>query len=528
MAAKKVSVIPATKSYERNGKSHKNGLRVAAYCRVSTLQEQQETSYEAQVTYYTQLIENNPEWKMAGIYADDGITGTNIKNRDDFNAMIEDCKKGKIDMVITKSISRFARNTVDSLQHIRMLKEKNIAVYFEKEGINTLESAGELLITILSSQAQEESRNISENVKWSLRRKYENGGVHTGRLLGYKSGLSGRLEIVPEEAETVRFIYEKYIEGQSITAIGEELKKQGKKTIRGSSEWSFESIKRILRNEKYVGDVLSQKTYTTSFLTKRREVNHGVLPQYYVENAHEAIISREVYAMAKAEMDRRDALRVSYGSKKRKVPRSKYSSKYALTSIMVCQYCGHPYRRQMWSKNGEKKAVWRCNNRLRNGPKNCSNSPTLNEEILQRAILQAINKIIENKEEYIEAFRENVMSVLTASLNRQADYEAEIERLKYMLVQMLEERSETEQYEEKYKEICQKIDWLRNEKKKNDKSSMVAERLIQIDGYLKRGPEMKEYDDVLIRKLIQRIEVINERKIRIQFKSGIVTEQVLE
>lgn len=277
---KNISVIPSQPEYDRSIKVQFKALRVAAYCRVSTTLEQQETSYEAQVSYYTEKIKSNPNWKLAGIYADDGKSATNTKKRDDFNAMIEDCMAGKIDMVITKSVSRFARNTVDSLQNIRKLKEKNIAIFFEKEGVNTLESNGELLITILSSQAQEESRNLSENTRWGLVRRFENGiiSVNHNKFLGYTKDENGELAIVPEEAELVRRIFRLYLEGSSIIQITKLLEEEGILTVTGKKKWCPGVIDKMLSNEKYMGDALLQKTYTIDFLSKKRVKNKGIVP----------------------------------------------------------------------------------------------------------------------------------------------------------------------------------------------------------------------------------------------------------
>lgn len=374
---KNISVIPSQPEYDRSIKVQFKMLRVAAYCRVSTTLEQQETSYEAQVSYYTEKIQSNPNWKLAGIYADDGKSATNTKKREDFNTMIDDCMAGKIDLVITKSVSRFARNTVDSLQNIRKLKEKNIGVIFEKEGVNTLDGTGELLITILSSQAQEESRNLSENTRWGLVRRFENGviSVNHTKFLGYTKDENGELIIVPEEAELVRRIFRLYLEGNSSIKIAKILKADGIKTVTGIDTWQPSVIDQMLRNEKYMGDALLQKTYTVDFLSKKRVKNQGIVPQYYIEDNHEAIIPRELFYRAQEEKARRAAIYKPSAEKKSKTEKSKYSSKYSLSDIMACGECGQPYRRQTWSKYGQKSAVWRCDNRLKNGTKNCKHSP---------------------------------------------------------------------------------------------------------------------------------------------------------
>lgn len=302
--AKKISMIPAKVQYDRNVKLSEKKMKVAAYCRVSTELEEQDSSYEAQVEYYTSKISENENWKNAGIYADDGKSGTNTKKRADFNAMIQDALAGKIDMILTKSVSRFARNTVDSLVTIRKLREKNVAVVFEKEGINTLEGTGEILITILSSLAQEESRNISENIRWGVVRKFEKGKiiVNCTKFMGYTKNEDGDLVIVPEEAEIVKLIFRLYLEGYSTGKIAKHLEEQGIKTATGQDKWHSTVIDKMLRNEKYMGDALLQKTYTVDFMTKKKVKNTGIVPQYYVEDDHEAIIPKELFYRVQEEM----------------------------------------------------------------------------------------------------------------------------------------------------------------------------------------------------------------------------------
>lgn len=338
---KNIAIIPPKIIHDSRIRPEHKELRVAAYCRVSTTLEAQEGSYEAQVAYYTEKIQENPNWKNAGIYADDGKSATNTKKRDDFNAMIDDCMAGKIDMVLTKSVSRFARNTVDSLQTIRKLKENNIVILFEKENINTLDGSGELLITILSSQAQEESRNLSENTKWGITRRFENGivSVNHKKFMGYTKDEKGNLVVVPEEAEIVRRIFRMYLEGSSVLEITRALEAYKIKTVTGKDKWNTSVITRMLVNEKYMGDALLQKTYTVGFLTKKRVKNDGIVPQYYIEDNHEAIIPKELFYKVQEEKARRASLNkaaVTRKANKMKKERSKYSSKYALTEILIC------------------------------------------------------------------------------------------------------------------------------------------------------------------------------------------------
>ena len=393
---KEITVIPAKQEYGRVKNLEKKKLKVAAYCRVSTAQEKQENSYMSQIMYYSEQIKSNLEWHFVGVYADEGITGTSTKNRNDFKKLIVDCNKGKIDLILTKSISRFARNTVDLLQTIRKLKENNIGVYFEKENINTLDATGEILITILSSLAQEESRNLSENIKWGIVRKFERGVVmvNHNRFMGYTKDARGDLVIVPEEAEIVRLIFRLFLQGKSSLGIKKELEKLKIKTATGQDIWHSTVIEKMLQNEKYMGHALLQKTYTVDYLTKKRIDNNGIVPQYYIKNSHEPIISEEIFYEVQGELKKR--------SKIRKVKR-KYSSKYALTNIMYCNECGDVYRRVTWSRNGKKKIIWRCKNRLQNGIQGCGTSCGIVEEDLHVMVAKGIekNKVDKNNNEVI-------------------------------------------------------------------------------------------------------------------------------
>lgn len=535
---KNISVIPATLAYDRSVRQQTKALRVAAYCRVSTLQEQQETSYEAQVNYYTEKIKSNLNWKLAGIYADDGKSATSTKKRSNFQAMIDDCLAGKIDMVITKSISRFARNTVDSLMNIRKLKERNIAVFFEKEGINTLEGSGELLITILSSQAQEESRNISENCHWGIVRKFENGKVivNHSKFLGYTKDKEGNLVIVPEEAELVRRIFRLFLEGNSSYGIKRMLEADGILTVTGNTEWHATVIDKMLSNEKYMGDALMQKTYTVDFLTKKKVLNKGIVPKYYIEDNHEAIIPKELFNRVQEEKARRTAI-YRPAARKRDAPvKGKYSAKYILSDIMVCAECGQPYRRQVWTKYGIKKAVWRCDNRLKYGSKRCKYSPTLKEDSLHEAIMTAINSVVEDQGEFVQAFRENVIRII-GNYSAQAEptqYDEQIEQLQQEMMRLIEGSAKTEcaddAFDKEYRIIADKIKELKKLKTKELKERHLAEiyelRLQDIDGYMKKVNYLKrEFDDDLVRRLLQSVRVLNGSKIEIQFQSGIAIKQ---
>lgn len=545
VAKKTVAIIPPQIKYDKHVRVEQKKLRVAAYCRVSTLLEQQEGSYEAQVDYYTEKINSNPNWKCAGIFADDGKSATQTKKRDDFNAMIDACMAGKVDLVLTKSVSRFARNTVDALQFIRKLKEKNIPVIFEKEGVNTMESGGELLITILSSQAQEESRNISENTRWGLTRRFENGiiSVNHKKFLGYTKDEDGNLIVVPEEAVIVKRIFREYLEGSSILQIAKGLEADGIKTVTGLEHWHPGTINNMLSNEKFCGDVCMQKTYTIDFLTKKKVKNEGYAPQYYIEDNHEAIIPKELFHQVQVEKARRASLNkaaVTRKTNKAKKEKSKYSSKYVLTDLMVCAECGHAYRRQTWSKYGKKSAVWRCEDRLKNGTSSkCKNSPTLKEEQLHDAIMNAINDVVENSGDFIETFRENVIRVIGnySTEGITTEYDDQIDVLQKQMLKLIEDNAKqgavSEDFDEAYRYISEQINELKKAKIKLIQAQKQAENYKQRVEALDKAmstvnPKVREFDQELVKRLIQSIRVHKGMKIEIQFHSGIVMLQEVD
>lgn len=534
---KKVSMIPAKPQYDRSIKLSEKKLRVAAYCRVSTELEEQESSYEAQVEYYTRKIQETENWKLAGIYADDGKSATNTKKRDDFKAMIKDAESGKIDMILTKSVSRFARNIVDSLLTIRKLKEKNVAVVFEKEGVNTLDGTGEILITILSSLAQEESRNISENTRWGVVRKFEKGKVivNHNKFMGYTKNENGDLVIVPKEAEIVRLVFRLYLEGYSTGKIAKYLEEQKIKTATGLEKWHDTVVLKMLRNEKYMGDALLQKTYTVDFMTKKKVMNKGIVPQYYVEDDHEAIIPKDLFYRVQEELARRASVNKSAVTRKKNM-KSKYSSEYALTGILLCGECGQEYRRVTWARNGKKKIVWRCSNRLTNGTKYCKDSVTLEEGILNRTVMEAIHRITCNDGNFASALRQNVIRVIGSYGREQEpdEYDEKIKAKQEEMVSLIAENaaisSYTDEFDERYRRIAEEISTLKEEQLEVRRKKKLAEsynrRVQDMDNFLKQQTyQMPEFDNDLVRRLIANIKVVSEDKLLIQFQSGIVMEQ---
>lgn len=514
-ASKSVTVIPAIKRVgnNRNNES-KPKMRVAAYCRVSTDSDEQASSYEIQIEHYTNYIKKNPEWEFAGIFADDGISGTNTKKREEFNRMIEECMEGKIDMIITKSISRFARNTLDCLKYIRQLKDKNIAVFFEKENINTMDSKGEILLTIMASLAQQESQSLSQNVKMGIQYRYQQGEVQVNhnRFLGYTKDENKQLIIVPEEAEIVKRIYREYLEGASLLQIARGLETDGILTAAGKAKWRPETLKKILQNEKYIGDALLQKTYTVDFLSKKRVKNNGIVPQYYVENSHEPIIPRELFMQVQEEMVRRANIRSGNSGKKRV-----YSSKYALSSIVYCGQCGDIYRRVHWNNRGYKSIVWRCVSRLEEKGSDCT-SPTIKEETLQSAIVKAINELLANKEPFLQVLQKNIATVINEENdNVTDDIDDKLDELQKQLLKQAKSKND-------YNEVADEIYRLRELKQnaliENAEREGKRQRIAEMTAFLnEQSCELKEYDEQLVRRLIEKVTVYDVGFL-LEFKSG--------
>lgn len=524
----RIVVIPA-KSREETGQSERR-LKVAAYCRVSTDQEEQESSYEAQIGYYTEKINSNSEWQMAGIFAYEGITGTQAKKRPEFLKMIRLCRQGKIDMILTKSLSRFVRNTVDSLKYIRDLKALGIAIVFEKENINTLETDTEMMLTIMSCFAQAESESISKNVSWGVRQSFKSGNVpiQYKKLLGYKKGENGLPEIIPEEAEIVKEIFRSYLDGMSLRQIADSLNSRGIKTKHKQTVWQTEVVKSILVNEKYTGDALLQKTYITDCITKKSRKNNGELPMYLVKNHHEPIISRADFNRVQEEMARRGAKK-AIANKLGKTEQGKYSAKYALSELLICGECGSHYRRVTWTAKGFKEIKWRCINRIQYGKKKCHSSPTVDEQALHKAIASAINEFCEVKDDVAMALRESITEVLDPNLNGSVQAaQQRLDELAHNIDELIKlatvpETASTEMADiEKFSEEMKTLrEFIETEKAKQ----MTAQRgSAELDAILERLENedftMTEYDDVAVRQLIEKVTVESKDTITVTFKGG--------
>lgn len=534
--ARKVIVIPEKPELQKASSLRQQ--RVAAYCRVSTEEEEQQSSYENQCNYYTDLIMKNPQWSMVGIFADEGISGTSAKKRDNFMRMIKACKQKKIDLILTKSISRFARNTVDCLHYTRLLKGWGIAVYFEKENINTLQEDSEFLITLYGAFAQQEIESLSANVNWGIQQSMREGKVRIQyrNLYAYRQGSDGTPEIIPEQAEVVKEIYARYLAGASLRMIQDWLIEKQIPNGRGQSDWTHVAIKGILTNEKYCGDVLMQKTYTPDCITHKSVKNRGERPMYLMQNNHPPIVDRGTYDAVQAEMARRSALR----SPSRKAPtgQSCFTSKYALSDRVFCGECGTRYKRTTWSRNGKKRVVWRCVSRLDYGTKYCHNSPTVDEAQLQSAILTALNSAMSEKKVLInqiagaievEMLPAHGTSMSIAGINARL---AALEKEFQTLLEKAAGNFGSESYTEDFRSLAEEMAALKEKRKsieaKRD-GSWPDLRIKQALDYMEdHSPTITEWDETAIRQLVDWVRILSSEEILVCLHGGLEIRQRID
>lgn len=526
---RRVHIIPATRKITDPRSSHHGKQRVAAYCRVSTNNKEQINSYEAQKVYYTQKIEENPDWELAGIFADKGLSGTSLKKRDNFNKMIAACKRGRIDTILTKSLSRFARNTVDCLETVRMLRARGIGVIFEKENINTLTESNEFLITLFSGFAQAESESLSGNIARGKMMSMQAGNVpfQYKKLLGYREGEDGKPEIDPEEAKTVRRIYRRYLDGCSLSQIQRELEADHVPTARGIQRWSYQVIHNILTNERYIGDALLGKTYVLDCISKEVRKNNGERPQYYVENNHPAIIPREWFQRVKEEMTRRASKR-KVMQRHGKTELGKYSAKYALSELLVCGECGTPYKRCTWARNGKKRIVWRCVSRLEFGTKYCHSSPTLDEEKLHQAILEALNEFAQADSEVKEdmlnftrlvlAGQEADGTSLISLKQRLEDITAEQALLLDRVLENMNDPDLNAQLKALMDEKQAVQEQIQAMEQEAAQSENRMSRIAELREWMAKLEVNTEYNDEQVRMAVERITVVDAETIHIKFR----------
>lgn len=536
MPQKRVRTIPPTIQPVNVHSTQYTRKRVAAYCRVSTKQEEQLNSYEVQVKYYTERINRENGWQLAGIYADKGITGTSTRKRDEFNKMIKACRRHKIDMIITKSISRFARNTVDCLKYVRLLKELGVDVYFEEQGIHSTDPGAEFYITIYGSIAQSESENISHNVAWGKAQSAKEGNVFFTykSFLGYRKGADGKPEIDPEQAAIVRSIYEQFLAGKSMQDIANELTGQGVPTPSGKSKWQATVIRSILSNEKYKGDALRGKTYIEDCISKKVRVNTGERPQYYIENNHPAIIDSATFGRVQEELARRAGKRKvkQVGTK---TEQGKYCGKYALTELLICGECGTPYRRCTWTVGGQKKVVWRCISRLDYGKKYCHQSPTMEEASLQDAIMETILKTAKVNPEILQTLKMHIQMGLGCETQADDSIEIQIriaqidrefkEILNSVTVQnqgrLLSDPRIESLIKEKRMLENKLAQYSEEQEHRKNTTSRLDEIFTVLEG-MKNHP--LTYDDQIVRQILQCVVVESKQKIKVVFIGGLEVE----
>ncbi len=508
--------IPATKTeYTAEPIESNKKKRVAAYARVSTELEEQQSSYETQVAYYTDYIINHPDWEFVKVYADEGKSGVGTKNRKGFNEMVSDALSGKIDLIITKSVSRFARNTVDSLTTIRNLKSKGVECYFEKENIRTFDSKGELLITIMSSLAQEESRSLSENTTWGKRKRFANGKPYVpfSRFLGYDRGPDGALVVNRKEAVTVRRIYDMFLRGMSTYGIAKQLTAEGIPAPGGGKKWYENTVKSILQNEKYKGDALLQKTFTVDYLTKKIKKNEGEVPQYYVKNSHEAIVSSDTFDMVQREMARRN---------KTQHP---HSGTRLFSSRIICGQCGGRYGPKVWhSTNKYRKLVWQCNRKYDN---RCT-TPHFSEDELKSIFVSAVNKLLASKDSIIEEFEGICAEAADTSAPeaKLAATEKKLDNISELMKKCIRESGSRAEYQKRYDNLSAEFDKTEAEVEKiksqiEDKNS----RKTAITVFLKElralnGP-VTAFDENMFTALTDCFTVYSKDDVRVTFKNGL-------
>ena len=529
-----VTIIPAKPQMDH--RTVMRQLRVAAYCRVSTEEEEQQSSYEAQCTYYTDKIMTNPEWTMAGIFADEGISGTSTKNRDDFNRMIRRCRQKKIDLILTKSISRFARNTLDSLKYIRALKGMGIGIIFEKENINTLETDTELIITFMSAFAQSESESISANVRWGKRQAMKEGkaSVNFKKLYGYYLDDGGNPQVNSDQAEAVRSVYDQYLQGASLRMIKLSLEGKAVPNPTGGAKWDISQIRSILGNEKYCGDVLMQKTFTQDCINKKVIKNTGQLPMYLIQNNHPAIVSREIYRAVQAEKARRSAS-ASPSKKTSSTGRSCYASKFALSERLVCWECGTLYRRCTWKRDGKARVVWRCVSRLDYGTKYCHQSPTMDEEPLQQAIMAAINSVMDSKGAICSQITEAAVEetgILPNSTMTLGEINRRLEELEAEFNILLQQPDSAVKNAERFGSIANEMASLKEQREKISarlrKDQAVQSHVHTMEAALDgMSHHMQRWDEEMIRQLVHTVKVISIDRIKVYLYDGMEIDQTV-
>ena len=531
MRVKEVKKIPATRNFLE--KDRKAILNVGAYCRVSTDTEEQQGSYNSQVNHYTEKIKSTPGWRFVKVYGDEGISGTNADNRPGFQEMMQDCENGKIDLTITKSISRFSRNVTVTLEVARKLRDKGIGIFFEKENLNTLHYTSESLLAIFSSLAQAESESMSENIKMGREYRYKQGECcyNMGKIFGFNQDSNGIVTINEEQAIVVRLMYDGYLNGMSIGGIIKDLQERKIPSPTGKEKWSPGTVERILSSEKYKGDFLARKTFTVDPISKKKKKNTGQVSQYLITNHHPAIIEPEKFDMVQSEMTRRGCIKKN----DKKKHYGKYSGKFPFNNLIICGDCGAKYRRTMWvEKNGEKKPVWRCVNRIQNGKTYCRRSVSISDTYLTKKTVEAINIIYKSRSRVKDILKCSIASLMGDTEQPMITKNtARLEELSDLMRDAIFKNATGEMTPEELEKICYEVktesEKLRKEneeyemtrKMKSAESSKLKQIFKAID---EMAEELTEIDNTLVRNIIEKMEVIAKDKLTIWFIGDIAYE----
>src|SRR5574344_728274 len=531
--AKKITIIPARSRRELLTNQSSAIERVAAYCRVSTDSEEQDSSFEYQQEHFEKLLSSHPSWESAGIYADDGISGKSVKNRKEFQRMIKDAHLGKIDKIVTKSISRFARNGMECKKYVLELKEMGISVFFEKESLDSLTSGSDLILSILASVAEQESRDISTNIIWTYKNKFKEGKVYlnTVRFLGFTKDENKKIIIVPEEAEIVKRIYLEFVGGKTYNEIArgltaDNIKSPGDIENKGKS-WHSSTIFSILQNEKYMGDAILQKTFSVDFLSKRQK-NQGQVDSVEVKDCLPCIIPKELWNMAQLEIEKRKGVR----NISAKNGNGKYSSKYAFSGKIVCGCCNSKFRRHaQWSVcNGNriKTPVWVCQNKQMSKNSNCQNLP-IKEVVLEQAFVEEMRRLFNEKDYFTKTLEDNISYTITKDDGVEVqELQSEIDKNSKLMLKLNEDLSngiiEQAEYLTQFDELAKIIDSLilrqKAIKSQETEQQAISTRMSEMAEFLHTATSFEIFDSTIFMNVVENIKVISKHRIVITFKCG--------
>ncbi len=526
----KVRVIPAAPKHNSYESLFERKKRVCAYARVSTNKEEQVTSFESQKRYYTNYIQENPEWEFAGIYADEGISGRSMKKRVEFRRMVQDALDGKVDMIMVKSVSRFARCVVDVLTIIDELRQKGVPVIFEKEHLNSIEDdkRTNFMITLYASIAQEESDSLSDSVNWGIQRRNEQGIVRGVRVYGYDVTPDKKYVVNPEQAAVVKLIFSLYLSGLSSKGVSNELKLRGIKTYKGYDTWDETTLLYMLKNEKYLGNALLQKTIQRPYIAKKR-TSYADKQMYLVEDNHEAIIDKDTFNRVQREFEIRKTIR-SYT----KTGRGGYSSKYPFSCKVFCYQCGSVFRRHNFTSAGKTVHTWVCVNHENNGNTVCTQKP-IKEEELKNAFVRVVSALVADKESMLK----RIQACIDESLGigdlsgKIEELDKQIQAKQKELVAMMNKAKNADELimnESAQNAIMNEIGVLTEQKRHYENTTVESEktcgRVQTLLSLVEKHVQLTEFDDTLCRTLLEKA-VVDGKEVTFVFGGGLEVTETL-